>query len=103
MVAAPIRSKKRVYPVGRRNSYVYWLVQGETDLASRADDVRRYTAEYELTDDEIADLAKSLAALDQRRAAKPVDPPAPAPRKPVDPYWSLWGKLKSRARRFDEE
>ena len=89
-----IRSKNRTYPVGMRGSYVYWLVQGDTDLLRRTKQVARYTAEFDLTREELASLAQSLAHLDERRAR-----PKP-PLKPVDPYWSLWGCLKSQDRRW---
>ena len=88
-----IRSKNRTYQVGMRGSYVYWLVQGDTDLVRRAEQAARYIAEFDLTREEQASLGQSLAQLDERRA-QPKPPP-----KPVDPYWSLWGRLKSQNRR----
>src|ERR1700733_3487558 len=73
MSAKPISSKKRLYRVGERDRYIYWLVQGETDVARRQQEVARHTIEYELTESEQGDLRKSLAALDARRAAPKCD------------------------------
>jgi hypothetical protein len=100
-MAKDIRSNKRNYPVGRRHNYVYWLVQGITDLAERTERVAHYTAEFELTEEEQAGLTSSLAKLDARRAK----PRPPSPQRQADTYWSLWGRIKAsyaRRQQFEE-
>ncbi len=89
-----IVTKKHRYDVGMRGNYVYWLVQGIANLARRSEAVAAYTVEFDLTQEEQESLAESLARLDARRAQ-----PKP-PKRPVDPYWSLWGRLQSQYRRL---
>jgi hypothetical protein len=89
-----IVTKTHRYEVGTRGQYVYWLVQGRSDLSKRGEEVAHYTVEFDLTDEERASLAASLTRLDARRAQR--KPPG----KSVDPYWSLWGRLKSQHRRL---
>ncbi len=89
-----IVTKKRRYEVGMRGEYVYWLVQGRSDVAQRAEDVAHYTVRFDLTEEEQASLAANLSRLDAGRAK-----PKP-PGRSVDPYWSLWGRLKSQHRRL---
>jgi hypothetical protein len=78
----PIQSGSKTYPVGRRGSYVYFLLQGETDLAKRAEDRDKWIKEFSLTTEEIAALDQSLGALDARREAKRNAPPPPPPPPP---------------------
>lgn len=90
----PVWSKNRKYDVGQRHIYVYHLVSPMLPSV-RDGRVAELIATYNLTDQEQMALAEQLAALDARRNARP----APTERH-IDPYWSLWGRIKSDERRL---
>ena len=66
---------------GRLDLYVYYLVQGITDLEKRAQKVSTYTHTFELSEKDQAKSAARLGKLDTRRAARCEypEPPSPAP------------------------
>jgi hypothetical protein len=63
---------------GKLGLYVYYLVQGVTDLAQREEAIARHAADLGLTPADLAALRNDLAALDRQRAA----PPAARPGRP---------------------
>ena len=77
-----MRDKYEVYrDRGELDLYVYYLVQGITDLERRAQKVSNYTETFELSEGDQEKLAARLGKLDTRRAARCAypEPPPPAP------------------------
>ena len=64
--AQPIRSNKKLYEVGERHKYIYYLVKDSRSLEDQQQAAARLSAEHGLTADEQQGLADLLEKFNRR-------------------------------------